>query len=383
MKKVSLRHISLIATCILFTPAAFAEIGAKILWDYNAYDGVHHKNGNYGSGNEIRLVRLYLTNKFDEHWSSKVQVQISETEVGDQSETKLIWKEALLKYTGPVDLTIGKRKEPFGLQMLVNAENVLFLERSMISSAFAPERSQGLTLGAGFGASNLELGVYSQNGSGNAAYKKGGPDADNPEKETYALTGRFTFTPMQTDNSFIHLGLASSFRDFGDNEFQVSDNAEVHLAQKIVKSGKTIADTLNLFGLEAAAQFGPFSFQSEYMQLSVNADKGDKDAKYDGYYLQLGYFLTEGKRPYKKGNLGGVKPLSPNGTWQLLARYSVLDAEDNNAGVEVENISLGVNWFVNSAVRIAANYIMTQVDGVDKPKKDDGDAFSMRFQYVF
>ena len=263
MKKAFLRYFSRMAIglSILSAPPIFAEtqIGAKILWDHAYYNGVHHKNGKSGSDNEIRLIRVYLKDKFDEHWEGMLQVQISEHE----RQTKTVWKEAFLKYNGlgPFDVTFGKRKEPFGLQMLVNAERVLFLERAMISSSFAPERSIGLTVETDLGKSNIELGVYSQNDNGNPRFAQGSPELDNNEKDTYAVTGRVTYTPMQTDHSLIHLGLAGSYRDFGGNPYWVEDRAEIHLAQQIVTSGKiaeaslsgkTLADNLTLLGVEAA-----------------------------------------------------------------------------------------------------------------------------------
>jgi len=319
MNKMFLRHFSMVATgfSLLSIPPVFADvqIGAKLLWDHSYYNGVHHSAGKSGSDNEIRLVRVYMKSKFDEHWESMIQTQITEHE----GSTKTAWKEVFLKYNGlgPFDLTFGKRKEPFGLQMLVNAERVLFLERTMISSAFAPS-------------------------SGNSSYSKGGPEADNSEKDTYAVTGRVTFAPLRTENSLIHLGLAGSYRDFGGNEFQVKDRAEVHLAQQI---------------------------------------EGAQDAKHDGYYAELG-FLINGTRGYKNGKFGAVTPSSPYGAWQLMGRYSVLNAEDNNEGVQAENIGLGLNWFANKSVRISANYILTQLDNAE-PDNDDGDAFTIRFQYVF
>jgi len=389
MKPVFLRPILAIGIAITMpvfadTAAVFEnfKIGAKILLDHSSYDGVHHEDGKSGNQTEIRFVRVYMTKKFDEHWNAMFQIQFNQNE----GTTTNIIKEAFLKYKslGTLDITIGKRKEPFGLQMLVNAERVLFMERSIISSSFAPERSVGLTLSSNVGKSNFEAGVYSQSSTGNGAYATGGAEAGNEEKHNYAITGRATFTPFHQNHSLIHLGLAGSIRDFGANEYQLKDRAEVFLTKKLITSGKTIADNLILFGLEAAAQFGSYSLQSEYMQLSVDGTQGDNNASYDGYYIQLGYFLTEGYRAYKNGKFGAVTPVSKNGTWQLMARYSALDAEDNNAGVKLENIALGVNWFANTSVRISANYIITEVNGIDaNPTNDDGDAFSVRFQYVF
>jgi phosphate-selective porin OprO and OprP len=385
MKNRFLKHWLFSATILssLTLSPVFADVqlGAKMLWDHGYYDGVYHKEGRSGNDSAIRFVRLYLKARLDEHWEGMLQTQITE----HRGVTNTTWKEVFLKYNGlgPFDITLGKRKEPFGLQMLVNAERVLFLERAMISSAFAPERSIGATVFTAPGNSSFELGVYSQNDTGNASYSQGSPQADNAEQDTYAVTGRATLTPWQKDHSLFHIGLAGSYRDFGGNDFQVKQRPEMFFGQKIVTSGITPANSLNVLGVEAAALLGPFSFQSEYMQLSVEAEEGAEDAKYDGYYVQLGYLLTNGYRAYNKGKFGAIKPLSKYGAWQLMARYSVLDAEDNEAGVEAENITLGLNWFPNTSARISANYIMTQLDGVDKPTKDDGDAFIMRFQYVF
>jgi len=383
MKKIFLRLLIATYFCIFFVPPVFAEVqlGAKMLWEHGYYNGVHHQTGDSGSGNAIRLVRVYLKNKFDEHWDSMLQLQISERD----GSTKTVWKEAFIKYNGlgPFDLTLGKRKEPFGLQMLVNAERVLLPERAMISSSFAPERSIGLTLSSyPTSKTSVEAGIYNQGDNGNSSFAKSSPDAGNSEKDTYAVTGRFTFTPMQKNNSLVHFGLAASYRDFGGNEYQVKDRAEINLAQPFVTSRKTPADHLTIFGIEAAAQLGPVSLQSEYMQILVSAVDGAEDVEYDGYYVQLGYFLTNGSRDYHKGKFGAVKPLSPFGTWQLMGRYSVLNAENNNEGVEAENITLGLNWFANRSVRISTNYIMTQLNGA-KLANDDGDAFLVRFQYVF
>jgi phosphate-selective porin OprO/OprP len=43
-----------------------------------------------------------------------------------------------------------------------------------------------------------------------------------------------------------------------------------------------------------------------------------------------------------------------------------------------------VNWYANEAVKISANYLKTSVDDVVNANgDDDGDAISLRAQYVF
>jgi phosphate-selective porin OprO/OprP len=43
-----------------------------------------------------------------------------------------------------------------------------------------------------------------------------------------------------------------------------------------------------------------------------------------------------------------------------------------------------VNWYANEAVKVSANYLKTNVDDiVNAAGDDDGDAISLRAQYVF
>lgn len=60
-------------------------------------------------------------------------------------------------------------------------------------------------------------------------------------------------------------------------------------------------------------------------------------------------------------------------------RYSTLDLTDGGiAGGEVDDVTLGLNWYPFANVRWMANYVLSDVDGAG-----EADAFQMRFQVDF
>ena len=345
------------------------QFGGRFMLDYDYFNGASNasNNGDTGSDSEIRRGRIFIKSKLNKSWEAKIQINVDDKSSKDQFE------DAYLKYNGFAlgSVTIGKHKESFGLEELTSSKYISTIERSMMTNAFAPGRSYGVSLSGKKGGFRYAGGIFST-------------AQDGSDKETYSLTGRITYTPVLSKGHVIHFGLSSSVRDHGDNSFQIKERAEVHTANdKPAISAKTAnVDTVNVIGLEAAGVWNALSVQTEYQQATVNASLGGVDANYSGFYVMGSYFLTGESRPYKKGAFGKVKPSSANGAWELVARFSNLDAMDNNAGTKTENVTLGLNFYANSNVRFMANYITTNVSG-NTVVKTDANALSLRAQYIF
>ena len=135
------------------------------------------------------------------------------------------------------------------------------------------------------------------------------------------------------------------------------------------------------------------------------------DIEMDGFYLQAAYTLTGETRGYKAGSgaFAAIKPKGEGGAWEVVARYedAEVDIPGRSLTADLERMVLGVNWYVNKNVKFMLNYVDSEVDGcsetprtftaadgvtvpehdetfkIKKCNNDDGQAFSLRGQYVF
>jgi len=146
------------------------------------------------------------------------------------------------------------------------------------------------------------------------------------------------------------------------------------------------SDKRSDLGFELATNFGPISVQGEY-KMNSN-DVGDDTYKVNTFYAFASYFITGEHRPYKKGTFGRVKPKNDVdnggfGALELAARYSAVDNSDFVTGGEYDglsNITLGLNWYLNSHARVMYNAVLTDMNGTNGEKQT---AHMIRFAVDF
>ena len=182
------------------------------------------------------------------------------------------------------------------------------------------------------------------------------------------------------------MGLGATHRD-ADPDFRFRARPEAHLSERSVDTGLFDANHATIVGAEAAWVHDSLSLQGEIMNTMVDSDEGD-DPDFMGYYVQASYFLTGESRYYsrKYGSFDRVKPNDDfggggSGAWELGARYSNIDLDDGDIeGNKQENITLGVNWYLNMNTRFMTNYIRTYLDD---PVDEHADFLLFRFQINF
>ena len=117
-----------------------------------------------------------------------------------------------------------------------------------------------------------------------------------------------------------------------------------------------------------------------------------QDPYIDGWSAQVSYFLTGEHRQYSKssGTFSRVKPKKNFreddgwGAWDLAARYSNLDFRHSvlpDSARRLDNVTLGLNWYLTPNVKLMWNYIHSEVDGRDTD--GDADIAVMRIQVDF
>ena len=131
-------------------------------------------------------------------------------------------------------------------------------------------------------------------------------------------------------------------------------------------------------GFETAMNFGPVQLVGEVQNSHVERDGGNRDVNFWGGYGYVSYFLTGEHMPWdrKSGQLGRVKPFQNFflvntcdgctdggwGAWQVAARYSFLDLNDEDIqGGEGSALTLALNWYWNPNSSLQFNYIHGQI----------------------
>ena len=342
------------------------KFGGRIMSDYAIWN-----NGNETfSGTEFRRIRFFNSGKVYDNVKYKLQLDFA----GGDVSIKDVYMEVAMPYAGNVK--VGHFKEPFRLEALTSSKYITFMERAL-PIAFSPERNVGVMLHDSFLDDKLSIqaGLFREASSGD----------DVNIEDVRNITTRITFLPINNDNNLLHLGAAFSSRSSSDDTYSVSSRAENHLGTKLLDMDLDNVTEMNLMGAEMAFVMGSFSVQGEYVMNSVEAME---DYSFSGYYGQVSYFLTGEKRKYKN-SLAGFDRVKPNknmkegeglGAFEVAARYSSMDLSEAHAGT-LNDITVGLNWYLNPCTRLMFNYVMGTLDnhGVETTEN----TFQCRMQIDF
>ncbi|MES9971710.1 MAG: porin [Candidatus Thiodiazotropha sp.] len=339
------------------------QLGGRILADVAVYDEDRNALGN---GSELRDLRLDLEGRLYADFIYEFSVDFSDGE----ADVKDAWFAYDANY--PWRFTVGHFKEPFSLVEMTSKRYLTFMERAL-PNVFAPGRSLGI--GAHWSSAQMTFatGLFGDDYN---------DDTDDEGDEGWGVTGRITYAPKAEQRSALHLGVAASYRKLDDEEkVRFDSRPESHLTDiRYLDTGKLEqSDSTTLLGVEGAWVSGSFSLQGEWIQAKIERDV-ENDPTFDGWYLQASWFLTGESRHYKQSSakFGRIRPLSDRGALEVAARFSSVDLNDGSIeGGSSDNVTLGVNWYINRQIRLMANTIFIDndafadadgdVEGGDKP----------------
>jgi phosphate-selective porin OprO/OprP len=287
------------------------------------------------------------------------------------------------------EVRVGHFREPFSLEGATSANSFAFLERSGINQLdparnwgagyFVCDPEQTVTLGAGIFQSGTD-----------SSDLRGGPGTET------ALTAKVTALPWADHEHarWMHVGGALSTRLPNDGVVLVDQGPNSPLVSlgdsttsPFVQNLRIPARLQQLFNAQWALANGPFSIQIEWYGSWIDGD-GISPVFLHGSYIQGGYFLTGESREYNasSGTLDGVKvarPFLPGispgkhhaprgpGAWELTARFGYLDFFDGDippaatgaqAGVQIPQTTLGLNWYLADRMRVLLNYSVFMPD---------------------
>ncbi len=375
--------------------AYWFSLGGRLNLDEAVYSGGYQDKGNnFASGGNIR--RAYL--KFGGGVGDDFIYNLALNFDGNNVTFNDLWLGSSMEMGGVVDkvsVRIGQFTPPTSLDDMPNygtLDNNVFMESALATSAFStPTQVYGVQLGA----SAMEMSTFSV-----AMYQPAKHNATNFQNNTHndRLGGsvRATFVPVREDDQVLHLGAVGRYQSvnksvaggpaYQGNLFstapemqsrQVNNNNTTNASNLLLNtgSGTALPNTLrlasyNVATLEALGIWGPLSTEAEYYRTSVQRvpvvalQKTANNLRLGGGHLQVAYLLTGESRGYDfaTGTLRNPKPADKCGAWEVAARYSYVNLNDQDiVGGSEHNATLGLNWFVNENIRLAANYIRANI----------------------
>lgn len=294
------------------------------------------------------------------------------------------------------NVRVGNQQDWLSLEHIESARFLDFMERSTIMDCFTGPNNNGYT--PGISAFNntedkmagAQIGVYKNN-----VYDHGFTYSVG---DAWTYGGRVIWTPFYDEESkgryLLHTGIGSEWRSYNSNVTAQTgfDNVRIRSRGLLRTESSTLdpnfADTGNFYAVsqtlvnpEIALQLGPWLFQSEYTASWFNGARaaqnlpksGLGDVFMSGGYAEALYFLTGENRDYNRqsGVFGRVVPCENFnrakgtwGAWQIGARYNWLNLNSGpfvNGGQE-QDMTLGLNWFLNPSARLQFNYVCSWVN---------------------
>ena len=299
------------------------------------------------------------------------------------------------------NLRIGNQKEPFGFERLVSSRFLNFMERSFNNDAFYSQFTNGFVPGVQIFNTAFDrrmtwaAGIF-RNVTNAWDFAVGG----GGWAETARLTGLLLYE--DEGKEVMHLGITgrTTGYDNGTDRIRIRGPERSGLASVWAN----YADTGNFRGsggiqdinLESVNVFGPWTIDAEYdFHFANNSFISPHQPSVgtwfvSGGYVEILYFLTGEHRTYirESGLFDRIVPRKnaywvkgqddkPNefghGAWQVGIRYNYLNLNDKgiNGGV-LQDITLGLNWFINPNCKFQWNYSITDRHSPASPTTGPG-----------
>lgn len=376
--------------CVYITSRLHFDAGVYNYTPSSALTPVQNPHNNINA----RRARIGLIGTFMRDWQYTLVGDFGGSQDGAGA-----LNNAILAYTGFKGLVIegGYMDVPYTLDEQLGSNNILFMER-------ATPQVLAVDIAAGDNRSAIGFRRFEKNWWFGSYITGPVAGADHTTRASVGVTARAVFVPVNNDHATIlvegdyqHLITPQT-----NNTLRLRDRPEIRM-----DPGLRLLDTgviANVEGADvisggAAASFGPVYLQGEYFRYRIFNLAG-ADAEFNGGYIQGAWVITGESRRYSSsaGAFGGINPKNPFllgapgwGAWEIALRYSHTDLNDLDAAVPIrggvqQNITVGLNWYVNRNIRFMFNYIHGEVERFNAANVNLGaeyDVFATRMQIAF
>ncbi len=300
------------------------------------------------------------------------------------------------------NLRFGKTKGPVGQERLLSATAMPFIERAL-PTALVPNRDLGI-----YAYGDLTSWLAYQAGVFDGTIDGGNTDGDSIDSKD--LVGRVVVSPFKSSRNERLQPIAVSFAVSAGNERGTAAApalAQIRSGGQLVwfryrgdatVAGTTIADGRRTrFATAGNYYSGPLSLWAEHVVARHDVRRALATDRLSNQAWQVtgGWVLTG-----ETATVRGVVPRKPFdrakdswGAFEIVARLNALTIDDDTfpvfANIDVAARSakaagLGLNWYLNRAVKVSADYELTRFDGgaLSADRGDEHGLFT-RIQFSF
>lgn len=261
-------------------------------------------------------------------------------------------------------LGIGRQKEPFSLERLMNGLFLPFMERAAGLDALLQSRNNGFTFSRSRQADNQRI-------TWSVGWFPGWMEGDELLSQRNQYTGRITGLIVDGDDSALHLGLSTRFSTVTNGTDVIArfkSTPESFGAPNFVDTGDFPADLAVHLGTEGYWRKGRFWLGTEAIMVRTDAPLVG-DPNFWSFHTQVGWVLTGETRPYDAA-FGVFSPWVPArdvssggpGLWEVAFRYSHTDLQDADVmGGVLDRWTAAISWTPVVSTKVGLNYGIARV----------------------
>jgi phosphate-selective porin OprO/OprP len=333
------------------------------------------------SGANFRRAQLGIQGKVFGDWSYYFNYDFAGA---GGTETPGHIQQIYVQYDGlaPWAFRIGAFPASAGLEDNTASADTIFLERNSPSDL-------ARNIGGGDGRNGIAITYAGERIYGALTYTGNKVQDSGSFDEQQAVVSRLSYLAYASSNlnAVVSVNGTDAFHiadtAAGANAPQtitLSDPPELtvdNTGTKFVSTGALDADQVWEWGVESAVQYQNLYGQAGYFQYGVDSRTTAGGFNFDGWYAQATWVLTGESRNYSSstGSFTNPKPRIPFslsgggwGAWELAARYSDLNLNDNAGapgaalpagglrGGDQRIVTVGLNWFPTSVLKFELQY---------------------------
>lgn len=351
-----------------------------------------NKKNDFPNGAQLRAAEFSLNGGIGQFWSYKLTLGFTPGPINVSDAYVLYNKFKSTDHHGYY-VALGNVPSTFSLENTNSGKWFAFLERSLPAATFSPDFGLGVN-GTFWWQDVSFIATLVQPPIG----AKTGVQYGN-KSDRLSTSGRLVFAPVRTTDRVYQIGVSGTFQSvahldntpstlgqpFADLGFKVLPEARSRNINALLNTSKMVARNYTAVGIEGGLLVGSLHLKTDYIRAHVTR-VGNPNVSFKGYDV-LGRYVLTGEIPeydFPSGTFGKITPTSPNGAWEVAARYSFINLNDKDIrGGREHNAGISLGWYINSNCRIFANLIRANIHPANDAAKRKVDILGTRLQVIW